>query len=246
MLTVTKRDSSKWQSLRLHKRKEGIIKRTEDEFCLMTPKTMRGYKSLQQSYKNEDSRNCCCWCIQPALLAGTGHLLDRPVTVVTTEPLIQTKTSVSEWTGGSPPSRSQSSSRKTATTNSWSLEECSRYHETKSKRKRRGHATEGRTIKKILSLSEKAKRSDDNQWISGTVTIEKNSVKTHRPNLPPKPKSQPPTPRSPQGQKKQKKRKDETNKDKTKTQPESTQTTKGKHPVTEENEKRQENRKRKR
>ena len=22
---------------------------------------------------------CCCWCIQPALFAGTGHFLDRPV-----------------------------------------------------------------------------------------------------------------------------------------------------------------------
>ena len=22
---------------------------------------------------------CCCLCIQPALLAGTGHFLDRPV-----------------------------------------------------------------------------------------------------------------------------------------------------------------------
>ena len=22
---------------------------------------------------------CCCWCIQPALVAGTGHILNRPV-----------------------------------------------------------------------------------------------------------------------------------------------------------------------
>ena len=56
----------------------------------------------------------------------------------------------------------------------------------------------------------------------------KHPVKMHRPNLPPKPKEQPPTPpRSLQGQKKQKKRKRRERmrrtKTKTKTQPESTQ-----------------------
>ena len=34
---------------------------------------------------------CCCWCIQPALFAGTGHFLDRPVGDTVT------KNFVSQW-----------------------------------------------------------------------------------------------------------------------------------------------------
>ena len=72
--------------------------------------------------------------------------------------------------------------------------------------------------KKVSSLSEKAKRSDNNQWISGTGTREK----TSRENAPfePPPKAEVATPDTPfaagteEAEEKKKKRKDETNKDK--------------------------------
>ena len=98
---------------------------------------------------------------------------------------------------------SQSSLRKTATTNSWSLEECSRNHETKPERKRRGHATEGRTIKKKYRHNlEKPKDPTATNESLAPELERKHNVKTHHPNLPPKPKAQHPTPSSSKGQKK--------------------------------------------
>ena len=87
----------------------------------------------------------------------------------------------------------------------------------KPKRKRRSHATDGRVIKKVSSLSGKAKRSDNNQWISGTATREK-KFRENAPSEPP-PKAEVATPDTPFAAgtaeaEEKKKRKDETIKDK--------------------------------
>ena len=86
-----------------------------------------------------------------------------------------------------------------------------------TRKEKTGSCNQRQNDKKVSSLSGKAKRSDNNQWISGTITREKTS-RENAPSEPP-PKAEVATPDTPfaagteEAEEKNKKRKDEMNND---------------------------------